>query len=292
MTLDEYREQGYALFRGALTHAEIDALREAGAAYFRDGRTHMSTRAFLGIPAFAALPFHARIAERTAELFGKDYVTLSQFSVSANLHNPQWHRDSQSQLGDPILYDPDYLVAKCAVYLQDNDPEWGGGMEIVERSHLPAYLPPRSSLSRGNPIGKVTRFVQRKIVEARNKALKRLWLPLKAGDALVFHANLVHRASQPAADKPRGGHRNAELRDAPPEKFKYLVDWEVSPDNRHVAAYLRHQKQRAQNEPGLFRDSLDVRYPQDYPPDVVARIRALGLKVVHYADAERRAEAA
>ncbi|HWA39818.1 MAG TPA: phytanoyl-CoA dioxygenase family protein, partial [Burkholderiales bacterium] len=221
-----------------------------------------------------------------------DYVTLSQYSVSANLHNPQWHRDSQSQLGDPVLYEPDYLVAKAAVYLQDNDREWGGGMEIVPRSHRPDCLPPLSSFTGGSALGKVSRFVERMLVSARNKALKPLWLPLKAGDALVFHANLLHRASQPAADKPRGGHKNAELRDPPPAKFKYLVDWEVSPDNRHVAAYLRHQKKRAQNEPGLFRDSLDVRFPEDYPPELVAHIRRLGLKVVHYADAERAMQGA
>jgi hypothetical protein len=290
--LNEYREQGFVVFRDVLSRAEIDALREAGAAYFRDGRTHMSTRAFVGIPALAALPFNERITQRIADVFGRDYVTLSQYSVSANLHNPQWHRDSQSQLGDPILYEPDYLVAKAAVYLQDNDREWGGGMEILPRSHRPGCLPPLSSFTGGSALGKPSRFLARLLASARNKALKPLWLPLKAGDALVFHANLLHRASQPGADKPRGGHKNAELRDPPPARFKYLIDWEVSPANRHVAAYLRHQKKRAENEPGLFRDSMAVRFPEDYPPPLVAHIRRLGLTVVHYADAERGAGAA
>lgn len=280
----QFRNEGYVLLRGVITPEEIAAMREAGEKHFVGERSHMFTDELLRIPCLAALSFNPKIVAGIRRVFGEGYATVTQFSMSANLHNPQWHRDSQSQEGNEYLYDPDYRVSKCAVYLQDNDREWGGGMEILPRSHLPGYLGYRTPLSRGNPIGKLARGLQRAALRLRDRRLAPLWLPLKAGDALLFHANLIHRASQPDENKKRGGYKNVALLDPPRDKFKYLFDWEVSPDNRYLRVYIEHQLRRARAEGGLFGGSMNVRFPDDYDPALVTHIQKLGLKVVNYSD--------
>jgi len=280
----QFRRSGYVVFRGVVSPQEIAAMREVGEKFFTEGRSHMFTRDFLQFPELAALPFNSRIVEKIRSVFGEHFATVSQFSMSANLHNPQWHRDSQSQTGDECLLDPDYLVAKCAVYLQDNDQEWGGGMEIMPRSHRAEYLGYRSSFSRKNPIGKFVRLVQRVALNLRNRRLRSVWLPLKAGDALLFHANLIHRASQPSTGKKYAGHMDVALIDPPKDKFKFLIDWEVSPSNQYLPIYLAHQKKRALKDTGLFRDSLEVRFPEDYDEKLVEHIRRLGLRIAHYSE--------
>lgn len=277
-----FREQGYIHFKALISPEEITAMREAGERYFTQGRTHMFTRDFVRIAPLAALPFRPRVVAAIRSVFGDDYATISQFSMSANLHNPQWHRDSQSQQGNDYLYDPDYMIAKCAVYLQDNDPEWGGGMEIVPRSHLPGYLGYRSPFQPRSLAGRVTRRLQSMAHDLRDRKLEALWLPAKAGDVLLFHANLIHRASQPHPSKARGGYKNVALVNPPREKFKFLIDWEASPDNRYLPVYLAHQARRAAADEALFDESLRVRFPEDYEPELVRHIRALGLRIAHY----------
>ena len=113
--LQQFKDNGYVILRDVIPAQQIAAMREAGNRYFSSGRSHMSTRAFVTTPALSSLPFGSRVVESIRRVFGEDYVTISQFSMMANLHSPQWHRDSQSQLGHDYLFDPEYLIAKCAV---------------------------------------------------------------------------------------------------------------------------------------------------------------------------------
>jgi hypothetical protein len=279
----QFREEGYVLFRDVIPSREIAAAREASGRFFANGGTHMFTRDFLRFPPLASLPFRANVMTEIRKVLGDDYATITQFSVTANLHSPIWHRDSQSAGEREYLWDDDYLICKCGAYLQENDHEWGGGMEIFPGSHRPGWLGHRTPFARLNPLGKLARLCQRVARDARDHMIRPLWLPLKAGDVMLFHANLIHRASQPRRTTTvEDGYR---VVDPPQDKVKYMIQWETSPNNRYLPIYLSHQASRAGKEGGIYSDSLEARFPADFDPDLVARIRDQGLRVANYVDA-------
>ena len=290
--MQNYKRDGGVILKGLLNPDEVAELRNACSEYFARGDSHMGTRDFLAIETLANLPFHHRIVESLRSLLGEDYVTLNQFAASANLHNPRWHRDSDNQGNHEYLYDPEYQIAKCAVYLQDNDPEWGGGLEVIPGSHRPTLLGYRAPMSRSHMKGKVSR-IQLSAINVRDRWLHRLWLPITTGDVFLFHANLIHRASQPVPpfqDKNRGGHQNVQFVDPypPKDKFKFMIDWEVSPQNQYLSVYLDHQASRVEKNKSskLYVESMDVRYPEGYPGWLVEKIKGDDIQVVNYPDGQ------
>jgi len=268
-----FLKEGYVHFKGVISPDEITQLRHTTYQYAFTGVTHVSTSDFLKVPCFARLPFQSKVVEAIRSILGSDYATLTQFLIAVNLHNPVWHRDSQSQEGREYLYDPNYMVCKCAVYLQDNDVEWGGGIEIVPRSHLPGYLGYRTPFSRKNPIGKVARRLQRAALRLRDRRLRPLLLPFKSGDALLFHANLIHRAPQPNPVKPRRVCKCVELLDPLGDKLEFRIDWQVSLSDEHVAARLGHQKQSAADGGERFQAYSIVRLSENYLEDASDSLR-------------------
>jgi hypothetical protein len=279
-----FREQGYVLLRGVVCPQEIAQMRETCDRFFADGGTHMFTRDYLRFRSLASVPFRPALITQVRRILGHDYATITQFSLTANLHSPVWHRDSQSAGDRDFLWDEDYLICKCGMYLQDNDREWGGGLEIVPGSHRRGLLGHQSRSGRDGFAAKVLRRAQRFARDSRDGFLPRIWLPLKAGDVLLFHANLIHRASQPLRSMDQG----YRVIDPPPDRFKYMIQWEVSANNRHLPVYLAHQASRrvAAHRMELYRQSLESRFPEDYPPEVVEEIRRSGLTVANYSDAD------
>jgi phytanoyl-CoA dioxygenase PhyH len=288
--IKQFNETGGVLFKNLISKEEIAELRNSCDEYFSSGETHMGTKDFLKIPKLAALPFHDNITNAIKAVFGDDYITVNQFVVGANLHNSKWHRDSDNQGNKEYLFDSDYQVAKCGVYLQDNDPEWCGGLEVIPGSHKASILGHRTPISRAHMKNNISR-IQLKAIDIRDRFLNRVWLPIKAGDVFLFHANLIHRASQPLSDtlkKNRGGYKNVQFVDPlpPAEKFKYLIDWEVSPNNHYLPTYIKHQLSRSDEKDSskLFVESAMSKFPENYPEWLVDKIKKNNINLVNYSD--------
>jgi hypothetical protein len=235
------------------------------------------------------IAFNKKVVEKISQVLGDDYITLTQFSLGSNLHSPIWHTDAQSQGPAEYLYSPLYNVAKCGLYLQEDDKNYGGGLEIIPKSHLPSCIGARSFVSRDKMHGKVSRL-QLLAMELRKKNLKKLRLKLESGDVLLFHSLLWHRASQPNWKKLKKIDSYG-IENPPKERHKFMIQWEVSQNNDFASVYATHQQLRALSQKnGLFKESSEVDFSNNFPTSTLDLIESNNCNVVSYSEISKNIE--
>ena len=288
--LEQYINDGYVILRNVLSKEYISDLREVGFEVLEEkrkaGQISIYNAEFVKQEKLIGVPFMKEVVSAIRDVFGNDYVTISQYSLTANALSPVWHTDSQSQMNAEYLLNKNYLISKCGLYLQEHDPVYGGSMEIIPYSHRPTFLGYRSYIGRDSRFGQVN-SLQWRAIQFRNKFLLKKQLPiLNLGDVLLFHGMLVHRASQSDISKVEQIEKYG-IKDPPKEKYKFMIQWEVSPNNSMVPVYFAHQKLRAlrQGKGSLYMEALEVKYPDDYPEATRRLIEENGCNIKNYDDA-------
>ena len=286
--IEQYIRDGFIILRNVVPKEYISDLREIGFELLEEkrkaGQISIYTSEFVKHEKLLSVAFLKDVVSAIRDVLGDDYVTLTQYSLTANAYSPVWHTDSQSQRNAEYLFNKDYLISKCGLYLQEHDPVYGGSLEIIPYSHRPTLLGYRSYKRNNTRIGQIS-DLQWKAIQFRNKYLLRKKLPkLNLGDVLLFHGMLVHRASQPDFSKVVQIEKYG-IKDVPKDKYKFMIQWEVSADNDFVPVYLAHQKIRALKDGKLFEESLGVRYPESYPEATKQLIEENGCKIRNYDEA-------
>lgn len=199
----QFDKQGYLLIPGALTEEEVHRLRAALLSHFDHDRlseTQFLTDVFSRFPDLRWLLFHRQTLSVLRSLLGEDFVFLREVGAHLNNFASGWHRDTvaQERAGHTFHWADDYLMVEAAYYLQDNAPEFGGGLDIYPGSH-----------------------------NERNESSSntQLSVPSRAGDLVIFHFRARHR-STPMRRIP-----------APPERHKVAIFIACSRNNRHVRSY-------------------------------------------------------
>lgn len=283
--IEQYLHDGYIVLKNVIPKPIIAEIREIGFDLLEkrreQGQISIYNQEFVAQEKLVCIPFLKDVVAATREVFGGDYVTFSQFSLTANAHSPIWHTDSQSQQNAEYLFNPNYLISKCGLYLQEHDPVYAGSMEIIPYSHKPTFMGSRSIVGRDKKFGQIN-TLQWKAIQFRNQyCLRKKIPPMELGDVLLFHGLLVHRASQP-------NFANLEqidkfgIQSPPRDKYKFMIQWEVSPNNEFVPIYLAHQKFRAAKEGGLYQESLQIKFPNDYHEAARELIAANACYVINY----------
>ena len=291
---EEFRKNGYVVIRNALTAQEISELRELSFNIFEEKRKNtpetapldskrrtVYTKTFLENPKLVNVMFKKTIVDVLKEVFGEDYITFIQFSLGENLHSPVWHTDSQSQGSAQYLFHQDYNISKCGLYFQEDDDIYGGQLEIKPGSHLPSCLGTKSFLTTDARYGKISRL-QLLATMIRTKLRKNVRVNLNGGDILLFHGMLWHRASQPDWSQVEAID-NYGVKNPPKEKHKFMVQFEVSPNNYFAPLYVSHQQWRASiQENGQYIESDEVRFPDDFDESTLELIKANDCKIGIY----------
>jgi hypothetical protein len=93
-----------------------------------------------------------KVLQELRAALGEDFVLIDEHGLHDCSYFSSWHCDTSSPEWRGLTFrrDPDFNLIQCAVYLQPNTTEFGGGLTLVPKSHL-----------KGDPWGVETNFATR-----------------------------------------------------------------------------------------------------------------------------------
>jgi hypothetical protein len=217
MTKNEIRQfdrDGYLLVRNVLSAEQVAWLRKFFLAKFdlppepEHGDTDSTlVDMFSRYPEIRWLLFDERTLRLFKALAGDDFVLLAEsFTAVDNFVN--WHKDTTAweRRGHKTHWEKGYRMIGFMYYLQDNTEEYGGGLEVEPGTHLqPDPYIPRQPEYRQRPLreklgSKMRALWHQATGQNANRTCppaKTVHVPSKAGDLVLCHFRLNHRASQP-----------------------------------------------------------------------------------------------
>jgi ectoine hydroxylase-related dioxygenase (phytanoyl-CoA dioxygenase family) len=246
-----FRRDGYLLLPGVLAPEKVKALRSfleprflAGAGERLPGESDAAiVNVFARFSEVRSVLFEPAIAEAMRGLLGDDFVVLVENGAHRGLYSP-WHKDTNSceNTGASYLWDDDYLMVQCAFYLQDNDSDAGGGLDVVPGSHL---VPNMNKMFLKTYVrGQVTAVGLDNVPKLLARELWRrvrpngkddlpgaVSIPSKAGDMLIFHQRISHRATRVKTAKAGS-------------PIKLAIFQGFSANSRHVALFTDFLRRR------------------------------------------------
>lgn len=255
---------GYAVVRDVLSAEQVARVREVCDGQLledADAETEIEATALLQMPEFDFM-FDERLLRALFVWLGGTLAYYPNYVARLNRYTG-WHIDngfSPRFLPEPShLYDPGFRHYQCVVYLQDNVPGCGGGLDVRPGSHAwaaDAGYPGDDELARRYP----------EVVS----------IDSKAGDLIVFDGRLMHRGTP--------SDRLQRLR-------KYGIFWSASRADmtqmdRYIeyfsarVDYLRTQNlspEELQREVERHRLMHSVRFPRSYLPKAAENLTKLGV---------------
>lgn len=174
-----FEAEGYVVLDELLTREEaadlydrFDALAPAGVS---GARASANERRLLQDPAFFAVLRRPRLLEAVRAVLGDDYQLLAYDSLETapGGGGRDWHADFSAGIAAT-------LVANCGIYLTDMTDETGP-LYVVPGSHRSGGQPPEGAPSLEGEVG----------------------VPLTAGSAVLFDAQLWHTGSGNRSGRPR-----------------------------------------------------------------------------------------
>ncbi len=129
----------------------------------------------------------AGVIQPLRELLGPRYVTFPNITLRRSECVP-WHIDRALTVPDAESSGADLLHLQCVIYLQPNDPALGGGLDVIDRSHVDGI---------GEGDGPDALRAQRE---------RGMTVPADPGNLIVWHGRTVHRSSP--ASRPKSAPRS------------------------------------------------------------------------------------
>jgi hypothetical protein len=187
-------QDGFVVVPQVFDQTEIAELRRAAIAQFPDNRPPFEPK-FAGPALFQEpfqLVFHNRkFIQALRTVLGEDFVFLNELGLHDSFY-VGWHTDTASpegKVGHEFHWSPGFCVVQAAIYLQDNN-ENGGGLDVVPGSYV-RDDPFAALLRREHGLPVVSR-----IPEPADPYRGGVSLRGRAGDLVIFHLRLYHRASR------------------------------------------------------------------------------------------------
>jgi hypothetical protein len=222
----DLQADGFRILRDAIPESEILALRTYCESLFSQPSPYeqdIENDPKIGCirldlisryPKLADVFFNKDLIQALHHTLGDEIILFPETGVHKNGFG-DWHKDidSNERAGIFSHWDDDFKIYTCAIYLQDNDPEFAGGLEVIPGSH-------HSKL---------------RWVEQHQRGFV---IPTKPEDIVYFHHRMDHRATHPnpglkSVKQPLDARRD-----------KYGIFFNVSAANRHAEIYINFLRSR------------------------------------------------
>ncbi|MFH8984385.1 phytanoyl-CoA dioxygenase family protein [Streptomyces varsoviensis] len=209
---DQLAEEGYCVIENYLAPDTVRSLRSVSEKILWQGvGGTMPPSLFLESPELKAALFSEKFYEMVADLNNKvgPLLLYPNFTIRKGLV-VGWHIDDR-MLSVPVNKPGDFpAILMFNIYLQDNDPLKGGGMDIVQSSPL------RSREERED-------LVRHHEYTRHNTVMN------KAGDLVIFDYRAVHRGTQPQVES---------------DVERLALQWTFSVGDAVTQDYLRYLRAR------------------------------------------------
>lgn len=212
--INDFNEKGYLLVPNILSAEEVQYLRRRISEIFSSGEwqkspfnsKHVLAEVYNYFPEFIDITLKKEVIEILADLCGTQPVLMPETGIHHQFYTG-WHKDTSTmqKSGENFHLKDDCLLLQCGFYLQDNTQKYGGGLTVMEASHLTSDTFITNDIEH-------TFFDKVKIKtglysEEKNKKInphkhKIVDIPSKAGDFVIFNMKTNHRATNPVNDDP------------------------------------------------------------------------------------------
>jgi len=262
----ELRSRGYSVVSGVLTPDEIGRLRDFCDEWFGAADTdEMPASVFLRTPELARIPLREDVVALLKTVYGESYVLYPNFIVRKNLY-VGWHIDPAFAGPDKrYVWKPGFLHFQCVIYLQDNDRELGGGLDVISGSHRPVLR----FISGRSPFGYYGVQFARRLLMPRAKHTLRI----RAGDLVIWHGRAVHRSTP----------MRRQTREAKYALFFSTGQRDRFATNQFLADMVGHRyqlKKGATQYSPRYAELPDLHYPDAFPPEMVESATKHSVEVV------------
>lgn len=204
--IDAYHKDGYLHLPGVYTEDDVKHARalieeytDAGgwekAPFYDDGVT---TDIYELIPGLAAIAFNDNYIQAMIDLFSPESVILAEPAIHRGRYY-YWHKDCTflDEQGETFHWESSFQAAMTVLYLQENHPDYGGGITVVPRTHSePDFyhkIPRMSLLERGFlKMKKILKISHFDYLERHPEIFP---IPTKVGDLLVLDMRLDHKGT-------------------------------------------------------------------------------------------------
>lgn len=287
-SIESFRENGFVIVRNILTIKEVKNIRDfiLEKIYFNDSpnlynnpNIFFAAENVLSYPEVYRIPFRKKVVDTLRMIHGQELFYHSDLHVQYNMFGlPGWHTDCDTEIPAAYLLEPGYKFAKCGIYLQDNTPEWGGGIGVFPEGHK---FPLRSGIPKVD-------FFFKKLRVKLLRNFKKLDIDTEAGDMVIFDSRLPHCPTAPGNINILESHSDNTISGFPKESSKLVIYWNAG-NIKMIPNFLSHasgiiKKLLHEFESGFIRDKehlikyeyfllllgqLKPYYPEDFPSEFV-----------------------
>lgn len=250
---EEFEKNGFVLVKSVLTKEEVKEFRALLYDKFSSAKDKKQIMHPYNEREIYKYAFKDKIIAALHEAIGEDLYYLPTASVNRNSFGT-WHYDANANV-QSYLFEDNFKLVKCGIYLQDNTSEWGGGVQVVKKDDFKLYY-------------------KRDVFEEglKNGTYEPIFVPIEEGDFLFFDYRLWHNATFPNEENRKNliETKDTCLVKNIPEEFSKLIYYWDSGNYGTQKNYMNGLKKRAIKEEydGIhapyFTMGLSKVFPNDY----------------------------